>query len=78
MVKQPASISIPDSLKNFDSLPGSAFVRLPTVKGLFGVSSATVWRLVAAKKLKSHKLTPRSTAFNVAELRQALANSGEV
>ena len=32
-------------LANFDKLPDTANVRLPTVKQLYGVSAATVWRL---------------------------------
>ena len=59
---------------NFDYLPATSFVRLPVVRGLLGgVSAATVWRLVKAQKLKTHKLTPRTTTFNVGELRAALA-----
>ncbi len=52
-----------------DKYPNSAFVRLPVVKGLLGVSGSTVWRLVKAGKLKTHKLTPRTTTFNMGEVR---------
>src|SRR5665647_208508 len=65
--------TIPEALTNFNSYPDSAQVRLPVVKALFGVSSATVWRMVKAKTLATRKLTPRTTTFNVGELRQALA-----
>lgn len=59
---------------NFDNLPATSFVRLPVVRGLLGgVSAATVWRLVQAQKLKTHKLTPRTTTFNVGELRALLS-----
>lgn len=61
-------------LANFDSMPDSAFVRLTVVKGLFSVSSSTVWRMVKAGTLKARKLTPRTTAFNVGELRNILAS----
>lgn len=64
---------IPDALSNFDELPNSANVRLPVAMGLFGVSAATIWRLVKSKKLITHKLTPRTTTFNVGELRAALS-----
>lgn len=70
-----ADSSIPEALKCFDSLPNTAHVRLPVVQALFGISSATVWRMVAAGALKTHKLTPRTTTFNVGELRESLNNS---
>ncbi|NOU24084.1 MAG: transcriptional regulator [Methylotenera sp.] len=73
MSQQPIVNPIPDALKNFSLYPDCAHVRLSTVKGLFGISAATVWRMVKANKLKSHKLTPRTTTFNVGELRQVLA-----
>ena len=64
---------ISDALSNFDELPNSAYVRLPVAMGLFGVSASTIWRLVQSNKLFTHKLTPRTTSFNVGELRTALA-----
>lgn len=66
--------AIPDALKNFDSLPDSANVRLPVVKALVGCSSATVWRMVKRGTLPSpRKLSERISAFNVGDLRKALA-----
>lgn len=60
---------------NFDNLPATSFVRLPVVRGLLGgISAATVWRLVKAQKLKTHKLTPRTTTFNCGEIREFLAS----
>ena len=64
-------------LANFDQLPDSAQVRLPTVKALLGVSSATIWRMVKAKQLKSYKLTERTTTFSVKEIRTLLASKVE-
>jgi len=62
------------ALSNFDNLPATSFVRLPVVRGLLcGVSAATVWRMVKAGTLRTHKLTPRTTTFNVGELRSLLA-----
>lgn len=66
--------TINSALRNADLLPDSAQVRLPVVKGLFGVSGATVWRMVKAGKLKTYKLTERTTTFNMGEIR-ALLNS---
>ncbi len=72
-LKRESAKSIPDALLNFENLPNSQQVRLPVVKALLGVSGATVWRMVKAKRLKAHKLTERTTSFNVGELRALLA-----
>lgn len=61
------------SFVEFDKFPDSAQVRLPVVTALFGVSPATVWRMVKAKKLRSYKLTARTTTFNVGEIRKVLS-----
>ena len=67
------SSSINPALRDFDFLPNSQQVRLPVVKALLGVSSATIWRMVKANKIKTHKITERTTTFNVGELRALLA-----
>lgn len=68
--------AIPDALKNFDSFPDSANVRQPVVQGLLGVSAATVWRMVKRGTLPApRKISERVTAWNVGELREALAKS---
>lgn len=59
-------------LANFDKLPDSAHVRLRTVKQLYGVSTATVWRLSGKTIPAPRKLSERVTAWNVGELRAAL------
>jgi predicted DNA-binding transcriptional regulator AlpA len=66
--------SIPDALKNFDSLPDAAHVRQPVVEALFGYSGPTVWRRVRDGRIpRPKKLSPRVTAWNVGELRRVLA-----
>ena len=66
--------ALPNALKNFDSLPDSANVRQPVVQGLWSCSPATVWRMVKRGTLPApRKLSERVTAWNVGELRQALA-----
>lgn len=66
--------AIPDALKHFDHLPDSAYVRQPVVEALYACSSATVWRRVKDGRIpKPRKLSDRVTAWNVGELRQALA-----
>jgi predicted DNA-binding transcriptional regulator AlpA len=66
---------IPEALKNFDDLPDSAHVRQPVVEGLYGCSAATVWRYVKQQRIPAPiRLPGRITAWNVGELRRALAN----
>ena len=66
--------AILSSLKNFDALPDSASVRQPVVQALYACSAASVWRGVKAGRIpKPRKLSPRTTCWNVGELRQALA-----
>ena len=65
---------IPDALTNYDSFPDSAHVRLPVVQALVGCSSATVWRMVKRGTLPApRKLSERISAWNVGDLRKALA-----
>lgn len=72
-VKQ-LSQAIPEALANFDQLPDSAYVRLPVMKRLYGVSSATIWRGVKNGTItKPSKLSERCTAWNVGLVRAALA-----
>ena len=60
--------------ENFDQFSDSAHVRLPTVKELFACSAATVWRGVKDGRIpKPRKLSERITAWNVGDLRRALA-----
>jgi predicted DNA-binding transcriptional regulator AlpA len=63
---------INSALAHADSMPDISMVRLPVVKGLLGVSGATVWRMVKAGKLKTYKLTERTTTFNMGEIRALL------
>lgn len=68
----------PAALSQFSNYPNEARLRLPIVAALLGVSHATVWRLVKAQKLKTHKLTQRTTTFNCGEVREFLAQQKEV
>jgi len=73
--KSPAVLSA--TISNFDSMPGSAYVRLPTVCALFGISVPTAWRWVKAGRLPApRKLGPRVSGFNVAALRRVLQQQG--
>jgi predicted DNA-binding transcriptional regulator AlpA len=64
---------IPDGLKNFELLPDSANVRLPTVCALFACAPATVWRRAKYGALpKPYKHSAKVTVWNVGELRKTL------
>jgi predicted DNA-binding transcriptional regulator AlpA len=65
--------TINSALTDADSYPNSAMVRLPVVKGLLGVSGATVWRMVKANKLRAYRLTERTTTFNLGEIRALIS-----
>ena len=68
------SQALPNALRSFDQLPDTAHVRQAVVKALFGCSDATVWRRVRDGGIpRPHKLSARVTAWNVGELRSALA-----
>ena len=65
--------AIPAELIHFDSLPDSAHVRLPVVKGLYGCSESAIWRNAKLGLIPAPvKLTPQISAWNVGELRAAL------
>ena len=64
---------LPDTFTKFDTLPDAANVRLPTVELLAGCSRATVWRMIKDGRLPAPIRRGRITAWNVGELRQALA-----
>lgn len=65
---------ISDTVRTFDQLPDCAFVRQPVVEKLFACSAATVWRRVADCRIpKPRKLSYGVTAWNVGQLRAALA-----
>jgi predicted DNA-binding transcriptional regulator AlpA len=74
MKQNTAPGALPDALKNFDALPDVAHVRLPVVEALFGCSAATIWRGVRDGRVpRPRKISERVTAWNVGELRRALA-----
>lgn len=65
------------ALAGFDTLPDAAHVRLPVVQALYACSDETVRRRVKAGQIPApRKLGPRLTAWNVGDLRRALASVG--
>ncbi len=63
------------ALETYKAAPDEAFVRQPVVEALFACSSATVWRRVKSGLIPAPvKLSERSTAWRVGDLRAALAS----
>lgn len=76
--RKEARLTLPDPLRNFNGLPDEAYVRLPVVLMLLGVSRATVWRLCKSGALPApKKLGSRIAVWSVQDLRKAL-NSGSL
>lgn len=68
------SKAIKEALANFDLSPNSAFIRLPIITRLYGVSAATIWRGVRNGSIpKPCHPTERTTAWNVGIIRADLA-----
>ena len=73
-LKKELTNNLSPALTNFDAMPNSAFIRLPVIKALYGVSSATIWRGCRNGTIpKPSKLSERCTAWNVGLVRAALA-----
>ena len=71
---QTVTNTINPALRDFSELPNEAHVRLPVVKALYACSAASVWRGCKAGIIpRPHKLSPRTTCWNVGELKKALA-----
>ncbi len=71
--------TIPEAFANFDQLPDSAYIRLPVVKRLYSVSSATIWRNCKNLKIPAPvKLSERCTAWSVKAIRADLATKAGV
>ena len=64
-------------MHQFDSLPDTAIVRVPTVMELFGVSAPTVWRWTKAGQLPQPVRVMGITGWRVGELRAILLNLPE-
>ena len=73
-LKSELTQAIPEALAQFDQLPNSAYVRLPIVQRLYGISTASVWRGVKKGTIpEPKKLSVRCTGWNVGLIRVALA-----
>lgn len=63
------------ALQNFDSLPDSATVRLPTVCALFGISGPTAWRWSKDGRLPAPIKRGGVTGWQVGALRRTLSQA---
>lgn len=60
-------------LKDFDSLPDAAHVRVPVVAALYGCSVPTIWRGTKEGRIPAPlRMSARHTAWRVGDLRAAL------
>lgn len=64
-------------LKNFDDFPDATRVRLPVIRLLFGVSSATAWRRVRDGKIPAPRKDGRITYWLAGEVRTALREGAQ-
>lgn len=71
------SSNISPSVAQADHLPDSAHIRPKDSAKLMGVSIATYWRLVKAKKFPVHKLTERTHTVRMGDLRAFMASKVE-
>ena len=62
---------------NFDELPNSALVRLPTVQRLFSISAPTVWRWAKNGELPKPLRVGGITCWRVGDLRAKLTTLTE-
>ena len=67
-----------NSSGDFDFLPDSAHIRVTTMMIIYGCSESTIWRSVRKGLIpKPKKLTPRTTVWNVGEVRKTLVKNHE-
>jgi predicted DNA-binding transcriptional regulator AlpA len=64
--------SLPAS--NFDTLPDGAYVRVPVVCAMYGVSTSTAWRMARDGRIPAAtKISLGVTAWRVGDIRADLA-----
>ena len=62
-----------EALRNWDSLPDAACVRVGVLAALYGVSHPTIWRRARSGELpKPTKLGPKTTVWRVGAVREHL------
>ena len=69
---------VPAALRDFDSLPDSAIVRVGVVARVRGCSITTVWRHASAGLLpKPEKVSQGITGWRVGDLRRCFSQVGQ-
>lgn len=70
--------TIPDGLRHWDILPNQAYVDIKVLVGIYGRSSASLWRDCASGRIPSpRKFSPGCTRWNVGEIRKSLADAAK-
>lgn len=73
-LKSELTTNIASQLVNWEAMPSNSYIRLPIVKALYGLSSASVWRFVKSGKIPAPvKISERVTAWNVGAIKADLA-----
>ena len=73
-LKSELTKKIPPVFPDLKTMSDSGFIRLPQVKFLYGVSSASVWRFCRNGKIPAPvKLSERVTAWSVGAIKADLA-----
>ncbi|WP_081726749.1 AlpA family transcriptional regulator [Methylophilus sp. 5] len=64
-------------MANFSHLSDDVHIRPKQAALLLGIGIATFWRLVSTGKLKTHKLTERTTTVRAGDLRAFMSGKVE-
>lgn len=70
--------SINPIIANIAQMSGDSFIRPKDCAEVIGVSIATLWRIIARSELRTYKLTERTTAIKVQDLRDFIAKKAGV
>lgn len=63
-------------IKDFETLPDSALLRLEFVRILLGnISRSTVYRMVQNGKLTPHQISARAVGYRVGDIRKILGEA---
>ena len=65
------------ALAQFDGLPASAYVRLPVLMAMFGVSASTIWRWSRVGWLPRPIRISGTTLWRVGEIRELLEHAND-
>lgn len=73
-MKTHSNKSINPIIANFTEMSDDSFIRPSDCAQLMRISIATFWRLVASGKLRTYKLTERTTTVRAGDLREFITN----